>query len=145
MKKATYSVMIMAIMIGSIFTSCESKQEKVEEAREDVQEAKEELNEAQRELNAEYPAFRTDAEKRIDANEKRIAELQEKVNQPGKAPLDDARKNRIAELKEKNAQLRSRLYGYENERSDWESFKREFNQDMDNLESGVRDWDNDNR
>jgi chromosome segregation ATPase len=144
MKKAIFLTAFNAIMAGFIFTSCESKQEKVEDAKEEVQEAKEELQEAQRELNAEYPTFKTDAEKKIDANDRRIAELEAKINQPGKKPLDEERRKRIEELKQKNAELRSRLYGYENERSDWESFKREWNHDMESLDKGVNDFDDDN-
>jgi F0F1-type ATP synthase membrane subunit b/b' len=136
---------LMTLMItGVIFTSCESKEKKVEDAKENVQDAKKDLKEAQQDLNAEYPAFRTDAEKRIADNDKRIAELQEKIDKPGKAPLDDARKKRIEELKQKNADLRSRLYGYEKERSNWESFKREWNNDMEGLDQSVRDLGRDN-
>ncbi|HLP49347.1 MAG TPA: hypothetical protein VK154_00540 [Chitinophagales bacterium] len=144
MKKTMFYTLATAIAVGTIFTSCESKQEKVEDAKEEVQEAKEELHEAQRELNPEYANFKTDAEAKIEANDKRIAELREKINKPGKAPLDDARAKRIDELQEKNAQLRSRLYGYEKERSDWEAFKREFNNDMENLGNSFNDLGKDN-
>ncbi len=145
MKKQIFYIAFAAIVSGGIFTSCESKQEKVEEAKEDVRDAKEELHDAQAEINPEYSTFRTDAEARIDANEKRIDDLQAVVNQPGKKPLDEARKQRIEELKERNAQLRARLYGYEKERSDWESFKREFNSDMDGLGQSFKDLGEDNR
>lgn len=143
MKKQLSKFAFGVLLASAVFTACQSKQEKVEDAKEDVQEAKEELHDAQSELNAEYPAFRTDAEAKIAANEQRIADLRAKINKGGK-PLDEARAKRIQELEEKNAQLRSRLYGYEKERSDWEAFKREFNHDMDELGKSFDDVGKDN-
>jgi chromosome segregation ATPase len=133
-----------AIMLcGTIITSCQSKEEKVEDAKEEVQEAKEDLKDAQKELNAEYPTFKTAADEQITANENRIAELRKKINTGGK-PLDGAREKRIQELQDENARLRSKLYGYEQERSDWEEFKREFNRDMDELGKSLNDLGKDN-
>lgn len=144
MKKTIFYTTALLLATGSIFTSCDSKKENVEDAKEEVTEAKEELREAQQELNSEYPAFKTDADVRIEANNKRIAELRETINKPGKKPLDDARAKRIDELQEQNARLRSRLYGYEKERSDWEAFKREFNHDMDEMGNAFKDLGKDN-
>ena len=127
MKKTIFYTALLAITAGSIFTSCDSKEKNVEEAKEEVKEADQNLDKAQVELNAEYPAYKTNAEVRIASNENRIVELKVILNKPGKLPLDNARKKRIEELEERNAQLRSRLNGYETQRSDWESFKREFN------------------
>ena len=144
MKKTIFYTALSVIIASSIFTSCESKDKKVEDAKEDVQDAKQELKEAQHELNAGYSTFKTDAETKIADNEKRIAELREKLNKPGKAPLDEMRKKRIDELEEKNAVLRARLYGYEKERSDWETFKREFNHDMESIGDAFKDLGKDN-
>ncbi|MEP7269679.1 MAG: hypothetical protein ABI844_18830 [Saprospiraceae bacterium] len=139
MKKATLFTVFIIIVIGSILTSCDSPEKKVEEAKQGVTEAKENLKEALQELNAEYPAFKTEAELKIADNEKSIAELNAILNKPGKLPLDEMRKKKIAELKEKNAQLKSRLYGYEKERTDWEAFKREFNHDLEGISEAFKD------
>lgn len=139
MKKKIFYIAFIAIAAGSILTSCDSKEKKVEEAKQVVTEAKQDLKETQQELNAEYPAFKTEAELKIADNEKRIAELNAILNKPGKLPLDEMRKKRIVELEEKNAQLKSRLYGYEKERTDWETFKREFNHDMEGLGAAFAD------
>ncbi len=139
MKKTIFYIAFAAIVSGGIFTSCDSKEKKMDDAKEEMQDAKEDMKDAAQDLNPEYNSFKTDAEMRIDANDQRIADMQAKLNEPGKKPLDDARVKRIAELKEKNAELRSRLYGYEKERSDWESFKREFNHDMDELGNAFKD------
>ncbi|MFN8298094.1 MAG: hypothetical protein U0T75_03230 [Chitinophagales bacterium] len=143
MKKGFVTLAAMAMVAGATFTACHNKEERVEDAKENVQDAKEELRDAQRDLNSEYPAYRTDAEQRITANEQRIAELRNKINTGGK-PLDDMREQRIKDLEKRNADLRARLYGYEKERSDWEQFKREFNHDMDELGNSISDFGKDN-
>ena len=139
MKKIIFYLAFSAMATSVMFTSCDSKAKKVEEEKDNVQEAREDLKEARRELNTEYPAFRIDAEEKIMRNEKRIAELQAIVDKPGKQPFDGIRKKRIEELAEKNALLKSRLYQYEKENSDWEVFKREFNHDMKELGEAFTD------
>lgn len=138
MKKGLIFLSGLAFTAAVVCNACQSKEQKVEDAKEEVQDAKQDLREAQQELNSEYPAFKTDAEQKIDANKQRIAELRDKINTGGK-PLDEAREKRIQELEKQNDDLRARLYGYEKERSDWESFKREFNHDMDELGNSIQD------
>jgi hypothetical protein len=144
MKKTIYTLAVTAIMTGTALASCESPAQKQEIAANNVSVANEELQQAkQQELNAEYPAFKKDAELKITANDKRIAELREKLSASGKSPLDDIRRQRIDDLQKRNAELRARLYGYEKERSDWLTFKAKFNQDADNLRDAFKDFGND--
>jgi chromosome segregation ATPase len=143
MKKLLFAATLNFAFAAMVFTACDSKQEKVEDAQEEVNEAKEDLKDAKQELNAEYPSYRQAQEDRINMNQKRIDDLRAKINTGGK-PLDEARQKRIQELEEKNAELRSRLAGYETERSDWEEFKREFDHDMEELGKSFDDMGNDN-
>ena len=110
-----------------------------------MKEAEANLQQAKNELNPEYAAFKADAELKIAANEKRIMELNEILNKPGKLPLDERRKKKISELEEKNSRLKSRIFAYEQDRSDWETFKREFNHDMDGLGKAFEDLGKDNK
>src|SRR5688572_18316048 len=103
MKKTFFYTALVILVSGSIFTSCDSKAEKVDDAKEEVTDAKQDLNEAQQELNAEYPPFKIEAEARIAENERRIAILKAELARPGKAPLDGLRKKKIDELEAKNA------------------------------------------
>ncbi len=133
MKKTLLLLSLSTLSLSVALISCESNTKKVENANVKVEDAKEELKDAKAELNAEYPTFKSEAEMKIIANETKIAELRAVLNKPGKLPLDPMRKKRIDELEEKNAQLKSRLYGYENERTDWIAFKNEFNHDMNEM------------
>ncbi|MEO8086794.1 MAG: hypothetical protein ABI763_08245 [Bacteroidota bacterium] len=144
MRKATFYTLLVALAAANIFTSCNSDEKKVEDAKENVQEAKQDLQDAKTELNAEYPAFKADAEVKIAENEKRITELKEKLAKPGTATFDGMRQKRIEQLEQKNADLRSKLYAYEKEHSDWETFKREFKHDMDGIGEAFKDIGKDN-
>lgn len=92
----------------------------------------------------EWTAFKSDAQARIDANEKRIEELKVKLKKPGKM-LDKMYENRIATLRERNRDLRAKIAGYETTQTDWEKFKAEFNHDMGELGKAIDDIFTDNK
>jgi len=141
MKRSLYLLMLAT---GVALTSCQSPAQKEAAAEDKMQDAKKDMRDAKREeLNKDYPAFKSDAEKEIAANDQRIAQLREKLAKPGKAPLDDARQRRINELEKRNADLKAELYGYEQERSDWETFKAKYNHDRDNVRDAFKDADDD--
>lgn len=138
------SLLILAV---AIFGGCQSSAEKVENAKENVDEAKEELQEVKAEAQAdaikvanaeEWRVFKTETELKIKENEDRIAELKAKMKKSGKT-FDAMYEKNINTLEQKNKDLKVRLNGYETNQSDWESFKREFNHDMDELGQALKD------
>jgi chromosome segregation ATPase len=92
----------------------------------------------------EWKAFKTETELQIKANENRIAELRAKMKKSGKT-FDEMYEKNINNLEQKNKDLKARLNGYETNQSDWESFKREFNHDMDELGQALKDLTVDNK
>jgi chromosome segregation ATPase len=153
MIKKIYSLALATLIGGVIFTGCQSTAEKTEAAEAKVQDAKEELKEARKDENAqaqktatadEWRTFRNESQEKIWANEKHIAELKVKMNKPGKL-LDAAYAKKIDSLEEKNRELKRRMDAYEKSQSDWETFKREFNHDMDELGNALKDLTVDNK
>jgi hypothetical protein len=138
MKKSIIYAALAVVMAGS-FISCESNVQRVENAEENLLAAEQELEDAKQALNAEYPAFRIEAEAKIVANEKRIEELNTIIIQPGDRKLDELRRQRIEELKLKNTNLRIKLSTYEKENSDWEVFKRDFNNELNGIIDAIKD------
>ena len=53
MKNQIYTLAVTALMAGTIFTGCQSSDEKVEAAQDKVQEAKQDLKEVQKDANAQ--------------------------------------------------------------------------------------------
>jgi hypothetical protein len=144
MKKIIYCLaFITLVSVSTALVCCQTPAQKEEDAKANVQDANNQLTDAKQEVNAEYPAFKRNAEEQIAINETHIAELRAKLSDSGKAPLDAMRKQKIDNLEKRNADLRSRLYGYETERSDWETFKDGFNREMDKLHNAFTDFGND--
>ncbi len=153
MKKFIYMTALTTLMAGTIITGCNSPAQKEEAAKDKVEDAKEDLKEAQVDANAqaqknasaeEWKAFRSESEEKILKNENRIAELKLKLKKPGTI-LDPVYEKRIETLETRNKDLRAKLDAYEKNQSDWESFKREFNHDMEELGQSLQDFTVDNK
>lgn len=147
MKKPILTIALAVLFIpGIILTSCKSSTQKAEDAKEDVMDAREDLNEANQDANTavvkaaneeQWKLFKIDAEAKIKKNELRITELKTKLKKTGKE-LDEADKQRIDSLETRNAELKNRVNDYENNKTDWETFTREFNQAMNQLENELK-------
>ncbi len=141
MKKSILMMAFMAILItGVTLTSCKSAAQKNATAENKVIDAKQDLEQAntevveQRTANAEeWKAFKTESELQINKNEALIAKLKSAMNTPGTTP-DYEYEKKINTLEASNQDLESRMVNYENDQGrDWDTFKREFNADMNTL------------
>ncbi len=142
-------IMLMATSIfTSVFTSCQSAEKKEENAEKNVEKAKEDLKDAQKETAVEqqkeasadeWKAFREATEQKIKDNDARITQLKAELKASEKAN-DEAYKTRIEGVEAKNKAMRERMSNQEKMKSDWESFKREFNHDMDELGQSLKDF-----
>jgi hypothetical protein len=154
MKKTT---LILATFItigaGAIFSSCQTPAEKVEKAQDNVATAKQELKVEQKDssmaavktANAdEWKAFKATAELKINNNKIRIEELKQKMKTTSKT-MEPVYEKRIDSLLQRNADLSTRMYNYEKGKTDWESFKSEFNHDLDGLGKALKEFTFDNK
>ena len=146
-------VLATAFLAGAILTGCQSSAQKEASARDNLQKAKEDLNNVQKDANAdaqklanakEWETFKSDAEITIRNNEIRIADLRVKLNKQG-TMLDPMYEKKIETLEQQNKDLKKRIEDYEKNQSDWETFKREFNHDMDELGRALKDLTVDNK
>lgn len=136
-----------ALMAGALFTACKSEQKKADDAQVKVEAAKEDLKEVQNEAAVaaqkaataeDWKMFKDAAELKIKENETRIAELKEKMKKAGKT-VDAMYANSIAALEQKNTEMRNRIGAYEKSQSDWDTFKREFEHDMEGIGQAFKD------
>ena len=147
MKKSILVLTMATVMVASVFTSCKSNTEKEEDAKENVQDAKENLEDVTEDINndaitkandAEWQTFKAEANKTIIENEARIVELKKAINKPG-TTFDATYKKNIEVLEDRNAALKTKISNYENNQTDWASFKREFESDMTEIGSALKD------
>jgi acetyl-CoA carboxylase alpha subunit len=93
----------------------------------------------------EYKTYRTEQEKKIFENDKIIANLKTKKNQVKKEKLTNY-ETKINELEKRNNELRKKIIvNYKDQGvNKWESFKKEFNHDMDELGLSLKNLFKDN-
>lgn len=142
MTKPTLTTVVTSIFIaGLLFTGCKSTAQKEDDAEEKVADAKADLKDAQDNSATaaqktataeEWKIFKLETELKIKKNELQIANLKTSMNKPGKA-MDAALAQRIANLEQKNTDLKNRVIFYEKNNTDWNTFKSEFNHDMEEL------------
>lgn len=147
MKRTIFTLAIAALLTtGTAITGCQPATPKEEAAQTRVQDAKDELNDAKRAATAEeWQAFKDETDLKINENETRIAELKNKIKKSGKS-FDAIYERKIDALEQQNKDMKARVDAYEKTgKSEWESFKREFNHDMDELGNALRDLTVDNK
>ncbi len=147
MKKTIFTLVITVFIAGTIFTACVSPSQKLENAEENVIDAKNAVIEAQSDLNqayqdsiTEYQQFKIEAENRITANEKSIEELRTKI-----VSTNDENKvlyqTKLAELQKRNYELKIKLSEYKaDEKDQWQEFKTEFKNDIEELGKAFSDF-----
>lgn len=146
MKKNILSVAMAALFVtaGSYIISCNSPEQKVEDAREDVVDAQQKLEEANADYEAELENYRRDVATRSENNTRTLEEFKARVNEK-RADARDEYNRKIAELEQKNRDMKLRVDEYKADGKDkWEQFKREVDHDMDELGNSIRDLGNDN-
>jgi hypothetical protein len=94
----------------------------------------------QEDNSKEIEKFRSETNEKIKENEKAIADFKEKMSKE-KQEVREKYDKKIAQVEQKNKALKKKLADYKegNEKNSWQSFKREFNHDMDELGKGIKD------
>jgi capsule polysaccharide export protein KpsE/RkpR len=160
MKKIIRNLVAIICIVGFILVGCKSSteeekaaQEKVQDAEENVQDAKENVQDAKDSLVSakkaataeEWRTFKNVTDSIINYNEARIAELKLKMKKTGKS-IDAKYEKNIEVLEQKNKNLKLKMETYKNDaNADWQSFKSEFNHDMDKIGQALKDLTIDNK
>jgi len=155
MKKSIFTLAFTALMVGGLLVGCQSSAKKEETAKDNLQKAQEDLDEVQYDaamaaqkkaaIAKEWQTLKNNTQATINENEIRIAELKVKMKKTGK-DIDSLYIKKIDQLEQKNKDIKARIETYKNDKnSDWESFKREYNHDMDELGKALKDITIDNK
>jgi uncharacterized protein YxeA len=148
MKKSLSLITILALCISTSFISCKNNTEKEADATQKVTEAKEELKDTEEATqkdvvakanDAQWQTYKKEALTTITKNEVRIVELEKAKQKPGNR-FDGNYKQSIEKLKASNTDLKTRITNYENNQTDWNSFKRDFGADLDKLGKDLNDF-----
>ncbi|MFZ1703120.1 MAG: hypothetical protein WAT79_02175 [Saprospiraceae bacterium] len=144
--KKTHFILAVLFFIGALtFSGCDSPAQKVDTAQDDVIQAEENLTDAKNNYTEEIANFKQESNEKITAYEIMIADL--------KVEMKDAKKDvkasydkQIAALEQKNLEMKRRMNDYQDDGVDkWQSFKTEFNRDMEELGNSLRGFTVDNK
>lgn len=148
MKNLIYSTaVITALIAGTMFTSCQSADKKVDNAENKMQDAQKDLEEAKAKADAEamksgdaeaWKAFKAETDQKIKDNEVIIADLKAKKQVAGKK-IDAIYVKGIDDVEQKNKDMKMRMDDYEKNHGNWDTFKTEFNHDMEGLGQALKD------
>jgi hypothetical protein len=133
MKTRKIVIAVIGCMTGVILSSCQSKEQKLENAQENVIDANQDYKQAQQE-------FRNEAEIKIRENENEIKMYKDNLNSQKVESRADYER-RVDSLQRRNEELKRKLNEYNDDgksNEKWESFKREFNHDMDELKQSIK-------
>ncbi|WP_188050654.1 hypothetical protein [Flavobacterium sp. GP15] len=148
MKKTILNLALTTFIVATVLVGCQDKSKQEAEAKENVENAKENLDDAKAELSdarraateQEWQAFKDSTNATIKQNEIRIAEMKAELKKTGKT-IDSEYSKNIQELEEKNKEIKNKLEVYKNDtNSDWQSFKKEFRHDMDDLGQSLKNF-----
>lgn len=132
------SIVILAILTGIIFTSCKTAQQKEEMAKENVINANQDLKDTKISNANEWLTFKRESQEKILDNEKRITKLKVEMNKPG-STFDGLYRTRIEKLEAKNTELKMKLDSYNGNETEWNTFKNDFNRDIDEIGKNIKD------
>jgi flagellar hook protein FlgE len=137
MKNKYFILSVLVLVAGSVISGYNINSEK---RTEKVNKTYQIMKNTKTGFEKDWKNFKVDANLKIKANEKSIAEFKVKIKKEDKT-LKAKYKKEVAVLEQKNVELKNKLrkYKYEGEEK-WEEFKAGFNHDMDVVGNSIRDF-----
>lgn len=130
---------ILIIFLFAVVSCQSSTSKKLKDAKADVIEADENIKVAQDDYLDDMDNFKKETKTQISENQKSINEFKAPIaegKKEAKADYDD----KVNALEQKNSDMKRRMDEYKLEGKDhWNSFKKEFNHDMDELGKALKD------
>jgi hypothetical protein len=152
--KSSSVVAIGFVSLALLMGCSRSSDQKIADAKAKVVEATKDVKEAvvdaqsdaqQSAAREEWLKYKSEAEAKITANDKIVAEYKAKMTTTS-GKLHAMYDKRVDALEKKNKELKTKLDEYKDSgKNTWEQFTREFNHDMDELGKALKDFVVDNK
>src|ERR1035437_3264146 len=140
MKNRYFLLTVTIVIAGFVLTGFYMNGDKyVKNYQDKEKQANQGMKKEKTKFDKEWKEFKSNAEIKINANEKRIGEFKVKIKTASKEVKADYDKE-ITVLEQKNVELKKKINEYKYEGKDkWEDFKRGFNRDMDIVGKALKD------
>ncbi len=134
MKNKHFILAAILLIAGSLLTGCDNNRDN---ANEKVEKANQDMIDAQAQYDKEWQQFKSDAETKINANQKNINDFKTAMKTTSNK-FKDKYENEVLTLEQKNIGLQKELNNYKYAGKDnWENFKHEFNNDIDSVDNAL--------
>lgn len=144
MKRSIYTLTFALLITGSTFVSCKQATNEDEVVVSTPDESNSVMIKSTTQ-NKDWEAFKIKTDSAINNNDVRIAALKSKMNKTGKA-IDSSYQLKIDQLEVKNQQMKIKMDNYKNDANqNWDSFKAEFNHDLNELGDALKNITVDNK
>jgi hypothetical protein len=145
MKISSILFLISITLLSLITTRCASPAAKVDDAKENLLDAEKNLAESLKDSTeaAEWKEMKAASQIKMDAYRTDIAALRVKKSNGSKL-MDPIYAEQILSLEQKALTLQIRMDDYEKYHSNWQTFKREFDHDLEELGKTLKDISTDN-
>lgn len=139
MKNVILGLAVIGLITSVSILSCNTPEQKVENAQNKVDQANKDLDTANAQYLADIEKYRKETADKIAANDSSITRFRMRIeNEKGEAKEDNETK--IAVLEKKNTDMKKRMDDYKAEGKDkWQIFKAEFSRGMDELGESFKD------
>lgn len=139
MNKTILAITVVALITGTVFTSCNSSADRVDNAEQALIDADKELKDANEAYLLDIENYRTETANKIAANNQNIDDFNLRIEKEKKEVKAEYKKQ-IAELEQKNSDMGKKMDDYKADgKQKWEAFKTEFSHDMDELGKAFTD------
>jgi FtsZ-interacting cell division protein ZipA len=140
MKNRYFLLTVTIVIAGLVLTGFYMNRDKyVKNYQDKEKQANQGMKKEKTKFDKEWKEFKSNAEIKINANEKRIGEFKVKIKTASKEVKADYDKE-ITVLEQKNVELKKKINEYKYEGKDkWEEFKQGFNRDMDIVGKALKD------
>ena len=141
MKNRYFILTVTMLIAGLVLTGFYMNRDKYDKNYQDKdKQASQGAKKEKAKFDKEWKEFKSNAELKINANEKRIGEFKVKIKTASIEVKADYDKE-ITVLEQKNVELKKKINEYKYEGKDkWEEFKQSFNRDMDIVGKALKDF-----
>ncbi|MFH2144163.1 MAG: peptidase M23 [Bacteroidota bacterium] len=138
MKKTIFTLGVTMLIAGIMIMGCQSSTKKLENAQNEVADAYDKLDAANDEYLADVEKYRIETAERIAVNDKSISEFKTRIQYEKIVAKEDYEK-KIAALEQKNSDIKKKMDEYKADgKENWLIFKKQFNNDMDELIEALK-------
>ncbi|MDQ7818877.1 MAG: hypothetical protein RDU14_17750 [Melioribacteraceae bacterium] len=136
MKNKYFILAGLVFITGIVFTGCSDNRD---DAKDNVKQANQEMIDAQVQYEKEWQQFKSDAELKINVNQKTIDDFKVAMKSTS-TKFKATYENTVLTLEQKNIELKKKINDYQYEgKENWEEFKKGFNTDLEIVEKALKD------